>query len=1026
MKELLTCIPPIGPEVIVPLSFEKSMWVPVAMLGVLRAGGAFAMLPPSLPSGRLGLLVNAIKPKVVITLSQHVGLFPNTLVVFPHDVPGEVDSGSHAILHNAHPSTTAAVLFTSGTTGTPKGIRLDHCSLSTTAKYLGRDFGAGTLTRVFQFASYLFDVSIHETSMALMYGGCLCIPSESDKENNTSRAISELKANWVSLSPSVARAIPTDSVNTLQTIVFAGEALKETDVSRWENKLQIFNWYGPAEFSLCASTPVELSTWKSGSIGSGSASTCWVVNKDAPDFLTPVGAIGELVAEGPGMMRGYLNDPEKTAAVVIENPTWLVRVHPDLPQSGRRGRLYRTGDLVRYNADGSLTYVGRKDAQVKIRGQRVELGDVEHHVLQTLSLSDSPNAQVVAEVITPRGSNNSTLVAFVQTSGDNITVEVRPIEKSHLAGLEKRLANILPRHMIPSAYLTISKIPITANGKADRRKLRTIGSSLTTEQLIGHNSIRVKRRRQSLTPTERQLKKLWAPILGTTTDIAVEDSFLQIGGDSIAAMRLVAAAREHGLSFTVADVFKRPRLCDLAAVAVAIVRDKEKAAKVAVKAFSLLSDQVDLRTFVREEISPRLRSVYTASVSDAFPVTHWQATCINLALKTPPQQWHHFWLDLPPADNTTQVDRSCERLWESLDILRVVFIRSSGQYLQVVPEGPRPTILHYSTDGSIEELTTKICEEDLRHPGILGTPFTRFHVLSGPNGAQRVVIRLSHAQYDGTTLIHMMRFLGAIYKNEPLPSSPSFSSFIEYAFNNKRPARKYWKSFLWGSALTRLERQPICNGFSCTAGPIIVEKLVRMPRSIGGFTPATIFTSACAVFLSKATKSSDVTFGRLVSGRAMVPVHLRDIVGPCVNIIPVRARVGGEDHLGHALKSVHEQHIESLVFDTIGFDEIVKHCTEWPRDAHYFGCVTHYQDLGEAEEDIGGVSRRLECYEGDRANTKMLENDVVMILAKPMGNHLKLELAANGGHYTKQAMQRWSDILAIAIEAFDQTAECCP
>ncbi|KAI0839487.1 nonribosomal peptide synthase [Hypoxylon sp. FL0890] len=1014
----------VGPEMIVPLSFEKSVWVPVAMLGVLRAGGAFAMLPPSLPSARLGLLLKAINPRLVVTSSRHTSLFPGILAVTPQEVLGEYGS-NHIAPSNIYPSSTAAILFTSGTTGAPKGIQLDHRCLSTTAQYLGRDFDARTSTRVFQFASYLFDVSIHETFMALLYGGCLCIPSELSRENNTGGALTRLQANWACLSPSVARAISTADARTLKTLVFAGEALKETDVSRWADKVTVFNWYGPAEFSLCASTPVALPAWRSGSIGFGSSSTCWVVDRDAPDRLAAVGAIGELVAEGPGMMKGYLSDPEKTAAVIIEDPPWLILGHPgQRNHPGRRGRLYRTGDLVRYNAGGSLTYIGRKDAQVKIRGQRVELGEVEYHVLRNLKLSGSADVEVVAEVITPRGSSNPTLVAFTKTIGDDRLAEVRPIERNLLVGLEKRLAETVPRHMIPSAYLAIGRIPITPNGKADRRKLRTVGGSLTVEQLSSQYPTRGKRRRQSMTPTERQLKKLWAPILGINTDIAIEDSFLQIGGDSIAAMRLVAAAREHGLSFTVADVFKRPRLCDLAAVAVAIAHDKEKASRVEVEAFSLLGDQIDPKAFVRENISPHLRSTLTASVSDAFPVTHWQATCINLALKTPPQQWHHFWLDLPPAPNTAQVVRGCEFLWNNLDILRVVFIRCRDQYLQVLPEDVRPTILHYSTEGSIDELNAKICNDDLRHPGTLGAPFTRFHILTGRQGAQRLVIRLSHAQYDGTTLVHMLRSLRAVYNNEPLPPSPSFSAFIQYAFDNKRPSRRYWKSFLRGSALTQLKREAICNRLDGTSSPIVVERLIHMPRASGGFTPATIFTTACAAFLSKVTESMDVTFGRLVSGRAMVPVHLRNTVGPCVNIIPVRVRLNREDHLQLALKSVHEQHIESLLYDTIGFDEMVEHCTDWPADTRYFGCITHYQDLGDAEEEIGGVLRRLECHEGNRADTKMMEDEVVMILGKPIGNYLTVEVAANGGHFTAETVREWSDMLAETIETFGHAAEC--
>ncbi|KAI5861034.1 nonribosomal peptide synthase [Durotheca rogersii] len=1013
----------VGPGDIIPLCFEKSMWAPVVMLGVLRAGCAFAIVPPSLPKGRLRSMIEAINPKIIVAFPQHASLFSEDVpVISPQDT--REDTGCDYLPSRCvQPHSTAAVLFTSGTTGTPKGIVLDHRCLSTTAQYLGRDFKASTRTRVFQFASYLFDVSIHETFMTFLYGGCLCVPSESDKENNTSEALVRFRANWACLSPSVARAIPTESVRTLDTLVFAGEALKESDVSRWAGIAEVFNWYGPAEFSLCASTPVNPATWSGGSIGSGSSGTCWVIEKDEPNSLTPIGAIGELAAEGPGIMRGYLNDPEKTAAVIIENPPWLVRGNPETNRPGRHDRLYRTGDLVRYNTDGSLTYIGRKDAQVKIRGQRVELGDVEHHVLENLDSIDSKDKQAIAEVLSPSGSSNPTLVVFIQTSERNQSQEVRPIERHFLAGLEKRLSEVLPRHMIPSAYIAIGRIPITANGKADRQKLREIGSSFTTEELTSFNRTKGERRqRRPFTLTERQMQKLWARILKVGDNIAVEDSFLQIGGDSIAAMRLVAAAREHGLSFTVADVFKRPRLCDLAAVAVAVVRPKEKAAKVAVEAFSLLSPKKDLDAFLRREVFPQLRSAYT-SVSDALPVTHWQATCISLALKSPPQQWHHFLVDLPPEIRTARVDKCCESIWTNFDILRMIFIRCGDRYLQVLAEGIPPAILHHTTTRSIDELTAEICDEDLRQPGVLGTPFTRFHVLSGPQGALRLVIRLSHAQYDGTTLIHMMRFLGALYNHEALLPTPSFSAFVQHTFENQRASHRYWKSFLRDSSLTKLEPEPICRGPRGKSSPIVIEKLVDAPRPVNGFTPATIFTSACAVFLSKVTYSSDVTFGRLVSGRAMVPVHLRDTAGPCVNIIPVRARFRNEESLHGVLKSIHDQHIDSLPFDTIGFDEIAEHCADWPSSARYFGCVAHYQDLGDAEEEIGGSARRLECYEGNRADTKMMEDDVVMVLAKPVGNRLKLELAVNGGHYTEETVREWSEMLGAAIEAFGQVTQ---
>ncbi|KAK5991643.1 Nonribosomal peptide synthetase dtxS1 [Cladobotryum mycophilum] len=1051
----------VGPETIVPLCFEKSMWVPVAMLGVLKAGGAFTFLPPSVPRERLATIVESIKPLVAMTNPQHATFFPNIKVVSPMEILSQAASGQDFQRTNhsdVNPSSMAVVIFTSGTTGTPKGIMLDHRCLSTTARFMGRDSNVGPETRVFQFSSYLFDMGIHEAFIALVAGSCLCIPSEFDRENNLSASLTKFLANWIFLTPSVARAIPTDSIPTLETLVFGGEALMEADVTRWAgHKMEMFNFYGPAESPFSTAAIVSsIVSWRGSPIGFGAAVNCWVIERGSTADLSQlalVGAVGELVVEGPIVMKGYHKNAEKTAAVLIDDPSWLAR--PSYPGqnsiAGRRGRLLRTGDLVQQSLDGSLTYLGRDDVQVKIRGQRVDLGDVEHHVHRNLNLppSSAANARVVAEVIlTPRGDkqvNTATLVAFVQdgSSGDDSVREdeAQLLDPVLMTGLG-RLSEALPRYMIPTVYISIAKIPITTGGKINRAKLRNIGLAFITRNSDLSMNIRPSRRQPS-TPAEKQLQKLWASILeDEALDIGADDSFIQVGGDSIAAMRLVAAARRQGLFLTVADVFRRPRLSDMATV---VVERAEKTAELVkiVKPFSLLREcgtTDDFDTFIHRNIAPQLVSKASGSVLDAFPVTYWQASCIGLALQTPPRQLNHFFVDIP-GKTPAQVAKICDTLWKSHDILRILFVRSGDEYLQILQEHIQPKIFHHSTKGSLKRLTTKICEEDLRHPVVLGLPFTRFYICSGSTEKSvRLIIRLSHAQYDATSLMHMLRSIEALLHDEPQTPSTGMSALIQHAQKNKDSCLPFWRNLLQGSNLTRLQQMPSIHPSNSISGslPVYVRKLVPKLCPTGDFTPATIFTSACAAFLMSTVKSSDVTFGRLVSGRAMLPVHLRSsVIGPTLNIIPVRVRKGsteeGKDEHSLSsistkkqqrqhcalLQSVHEQYVDSLPFDTISFDDLKAHCAteDWPQEARSFGCVTQYQDMGDV---IEGSGYRLESYEDSREGVKiMMEDNIIVISAKPAGNNsLVLELAASRRYYTEHLVQQWAERLAVILGEF--------
>ncbi|KFZ05273.1 hypothetical protein V502_09973, partial [Pseudogymnoascus sp. VKM F-4520 (FW-2644)] len=273
----------------------------------------------------------------------------------------------------------------------------------------GKAFGLTAQARFLQFAAFTFDICITEIITTLLYGGCVCIPSESSRRSNLAKAVDDMRVNWAYLTPTVARLLDPDSVPSLKTLILGGEEVSSADCKRWSDKVNIINAYGPAECTVLCTAYFGIQGFKSGLIGKSIASVCWVVDPENHDRLAPLGSIGELLIEGPILARGYLNDPQKTKAAFIDDPTWLLQGGGGHP--GRRGRMYKSGDLAYYAPDGNLMYAARKDGQVKLRGLRVELGEVEHHLRECI-----PEAQQSAvEVIMPAGEKeNATLAAFLQ------------------------------------------------------------------------------------------------------------------------------------------------------------------------------------------------------------------------------------------------------------------------------------------------------------------------------------------------------------------------------------------------------------------------------------------------------------------------------------------------------------------------------------------------------------------------------------------------------------------------------------
>lgn len=415
---------------LVPLCFEKSMWTVVAILGVLKANAGFMLLDPHLPEQRLQVIVQQVNSSLIVTCPSKKRLcsqMADKTIALSWDFFSDLVIQECAQIPPASPTSAAYAIFTSGSTGVPKGVMISHANAVSAQQYQAKIMGHTPESRLFDFASYSFDVSISNIFSILACGGCLCIPSEDDRKNHLERSIVSLHANALDLTPSIIQLLSPERLPEVRLLTLGGEPLRGADVHRWCGKVRICNAYGPSECTPTSTINCNpLEPHKATHIGKGAGVVTWVVNQDDHDELLPPGCTGELLLEGPLVGLGYLKDAVKTAAVFIEDPKWLLRGSVSRTGSvsgtGRHGRLYKTGDLVKYNEDGSLVFVSRKDTQVKVRGQRVEPGEIE------AVLRSHGNVEDAVVVLQSQKGQEPWLAGFVTVfyENDAVTQEQQP------------------------------------------------------------------------------------------------------------------------------------------------------------------------------------------------------------------------------------------------------------------------------------------------------------------------------------------------------------------------------------------------------------------------------------------------------------------------------------------------------------------------------------------------------------------------------------------------------------------------
>ncbi|NJN82946.1 MAG: amino acid adenylation domain-containing protein [Caldilineaceae bacterium] len=432
-------------------------------------------------------------------------------------------------------SDLAYVIFTSGSTGKPKGVLVEHRGLCNLARVQIDAFDVLPGDRVLQFASFSFDAAVSEVAMALLAGATLILaqPDEMLPGPALARLLTKEAISTVTLPPSALAILPVEAYPALRTIVSAGEACSADIVARWTENAhahwRFLNAYGPAEATVCATIGVCEDGSRRPPVGRPIANT-QVYLLDQNRQPAPVGVPGELYIGGIGLSRGYLKRPELTKESFVP--------HPFSDEAGVR--LYRTGDLGRLLPDGEIDYLGRIDHQVKVRGFRIELGEIE------AVLSQHPGVQDATVITLGKTGEDRRLVAYFVPVGSHT---------STTSDLHRFLAQQLPDYMLPTAFVPLDALPISPNGKVDRRALPA------PDQLRPELAGALVAPRDAL---ELQLAKMWETILGRKP-IGIRDNFFELGGHSLLAVRLFAQIEERfGKTLSLATLFQAPTVEQLA------------------------------------------------------------------------------------------------------------------------------------------------------------------------------------------------------------------------------------------------------------------------------------------------------------------------------------------------------------------------------------------------------------------------------------------------------------------------------
>jgi amino acid adenylation domain-containing protein len=1007
---------------VVGIVMDKSVWTPVVMLATLKAGAAFLLLEPTLPFERLKTMTQTARTSHAVTSREHVGAVCSLVAtVVVNDGQGNfllVDKGNNrnSINGSRHlaevdPKDPAFLIFTSGSSGKPKAIVTQHFAWVTGYTQHIHKFGITQKKRVFQYASYSFVVSILDTLSTLLVGGIVCIPGPEERSNALERVICRLRAEYVCMTPSVAKTIDPTNVPSIRTLVLVGEPIPRSLVEAWlsTSKATLRNGYGQSETcSMNSTATLTRSSVSQRNIGNSTWLRYWVVDPWDHHRLMPVGGLGELLIEGYSVAQEYLDQPDKTAAAFIQRPSWA----SDFGAGEQGRRWYKTGDLVQYQANGDLFLYGRKDAQLKVHGQRVEAAEIEHYVLKAFH---NEIGQVIVDKISYLDQSDAAkLVAFVALLEDRDTPicsignQARyTLEKELRDEMVKRLQEHVPMWMIPTAVIVVSKMPRTATGKLDRRTLREdyIASLHPTEKNVqpstksdGQVETTCERLGETSQTNLEVLKRLWSRILKVEEDdLSPESRWINVGGDSLAALILVKNATNLGFSFKSVDIMSGMPLIDLC------------------------QHRLDPNDLLQTSLQPVLESGEDTN-NRRYPTSDFQREYLARTTKLSKDLLYRYIFTFR-GTFVPQRLREALKVWiQNTEALRLTFSYSSqGDMLQsVISEHEEIWKLRLYGNDTDKQLELRSSNWDfLKHPVLISV---QTNEVVGSETI-KMGLHIHHSIFDGMSFNHLLHDLVSIYLGNHVPTRPSFVAYLRLLTQstNSSDSIRYWKTLLYGSTPTILRTIPgsgIVASHNTQKHDRMIKRDLHLPLGLHGtkkVSMSTLVQSAWSIVLGVISQRADVVFLYLLHGRDEKITNSDLIIGCCVTECPLRVQLDDAMSCEELMVVVQEQVLQAAPHAYLGSNTIAARCTDWPSRERWYqhSSYVQHQTISTNEhipvEDIGYI----DVSEPDIEHKLVYDFD--LLTRSTNSRELYLELRCPGQTYTHVEAHATADAFARTL-----------
>ena len=966
-------------ETLIPICIYRSVEMLVGILGILKAGAAYVPLEPGYPEERIRFMLEDSKATIVLTNSETAPKIIACTAVPCILLDSEWATIGNEPVHNLdviiEPKQLAYIIYTSGSTGKPKGVMIEHSGVVNLVSAQTTYFGIDSTERILQFSNFSFDASVEQIFLALFNGASLHLISERVALNIElfDRYLKENRITHLHATPGFLESLHSIETGSLKRVIAGGDICKKELSTHWKQRLKFYNEYGPTETTITAVEYLDQSDQPvltySLPIGRPVANTSLYI-VDQHKNLLPIGVAGELYIAGAGVARGYLNRPDLTAEKFIPNP-----FGSDVKQV-----MYNSGDLARWLPDGNVEYLGRVDDQVKIRGFRIELGEIEN-VLQELDVVKQ--AVVLAS---EDAAGNKRLVGYIVPEGSFSKDAIQ-------AGLRKKL----PDYMVPALLMPLESIPLTTNGKVDRRALPGIDAS----DLVGNEYVAPENE------FELSLAAIWKEIL-MVDKVGVTDNFFELGGHSLNAIQLTSRLHKLlNIKIDIGIIFSNPTIRQLSQ---AVAFEKQQL-------------YIEIKRLPNQEYYP-----LSHAQKRFWILSHFKdgSEAYNVASA----------FSIEGAFNIDAFKKAFDFVIERHEILRTVFVESGGEPIQkILPSdatGFKIETIDLEQQANPQLIIKQWLEADVKRPfDLKNGPLLRATVFHESAARFVLVFNIHHIISDGWSKGILIKEVLHSYQSfckdvqpvlAPLPIQ--YKDYAAWHLESFEHQGQYWREqFKNGIPVLNFpvdfERPKVLTFFGAMLHHRIPESLTQELRNKAiefNMSLNNLLFALYGLVTARLSGQDEVVIGSLSSGRSHL--NLENLVGVFINFLPVKLATERSLNLSAYLESCNQTLVQAYNNQDYPFDLMVDECIT-QRDMSrnpFFDTMVNFHLQNEmsgrehGSEPLAETGLSIKPYQAIQEDLFQSVLDFKLDI-EPAGNALDFYLSYNSKLFKKESMQYFMDVL---------------